>query len=260
LRGASIFWFLFSTGGLVVAVLAAVGWVYARPKSRAARVFLAGVALGYALVSVYAVPHAFERWIGAPFHPLTREDVPPGRNVVVLLGSGSYRRLDWSDGKLSVPDPIGLERTLEAARVYRLVQPDFVISSGGVIEPEVPEDPSGETMKDTLVRLGVPPDRIIVERQSTNTRDEAQLVAAMLPSLGVEHVILVTSVIHMRRAAGMFRAVGIEAIPAIARPPDYADSTRRFLPTDRGLRMSALVVHEVAGLTYYWLKGWYKSR
>ena len=35
---------------------------------------------------------------------------------------------------------------------------------------------------------------------------------------------------------------------------------RRFLPTDRGLRMSALVVHEVAGLTYYWLKGWYKSR
>lgn len=260
MRGASIFWFLFSTGGLVVAVLAAAAWVCAKPKSGAARVFLVAIALGYALVSAYAVPHAVERWIGAPFHPLTPADVPPGRSVVVLLGSGSFRRLDWSDAKMSVPDPIGLERTLEAARVFRLVQPDFVISSGGVIDPEVAEDPAGETMKEALVRLGVPPDRIIVERQSTNTRDEAQLVAAMLPSLGVKHVILVTSSIHMRRAAGMFRAVGIEVIPAISRQPDYLDPSFSLLPTEAGLRTSALVVHELAGLTYYWLKGWYQSR
>jgi uncharacterized SAM-binding protein YcdF (DUF218 family) len=260
LRGATIFWFLLSTGGVLVAVLAAVVWVYARPKSRAARAFLGFVAVGYTLVSVYAVSHTVERWIGAPFHPLTRADVPPGRSVVVLLGSGNYRRQDWSGAKLSVLDPIGLERTLEAARVYRLVEPDFVISSGGLIEPDSAEDPSGETMREALVRLGVPPDRIIVERTSSNTREEAQLVAAMLPSMGVQHVILVTSAIHMRRAAGMFRAVGIEVIPAIARQPDYLNPAFRFLPTETGLRTGALVVHELAGLTYYWMKGSYKSR
>jgi uncharacterized SAM-binding protein YcdF (DUF218 family) len=260
LRGASIFWFLFSTGGVVVAVLAAVVWVFARPRSRAARVFLGCVAVGYVLVSTYAVSHAIERWIGSPFHPMTRADVPPGRTVVVLLGSGSYRRMDWSGTKMSVLDPIGLERTLEAARVYRLVAPDFVISSGGVIDADSGEDPAGETMRDALVRLGVPPDRIVVERQSTNTRDEAQLVAAMLPSMNVAHVILVTSPIHMRRAIGMFRAVGVEAIPAIARQPDYLSPAFRFLPTETGLKTGALVVHELAGLTYYWLKGSYKSR
>jgi uncharacterized SAM-binding protein YcdF (DUF218 family) len=260
LRGAVIFWFLFSTGGALIAVLAAVVWVYARPKSRAARAFLGFVAGGYTLVSAYAVPHAIERWIGAPFHPLTSADVPSGRSVVVLLGSGSFRRRDWSETKLSVLDPIGLERTLEAARVYRLVQPAFIVSSGGLIDPDSGEDPAGETMRDTLVRLGVPPDRIIVERTSSNTREEAQLVAAMLPSMGVQQVILVTSAIHMRRAAGMFRAVGIEVIPAIARQPDYVDPAFRFLPSDLGLRTSALVVHELAGLTYYWLKGSYKSR
>jgi uncharacterized SAM-binding protein YcdF (DUF218 family) len=260
LRGASIFWFLFSTGGVVVAVLAGVVWIFARPKSRVARAFLGCIAVGYMLVSMYAVSHALERWIAAPFHPLTRADVPPGRTVVVLLGSGSYRRLDWSGAKMSVLDPIGLERTLEAARVYRLVEPDFVISSGGLIDPDSGEDPAGETMRDALVRLGVQSDRIIVERQSTNTRDEAQMVAAMLPSMNVKHVILVTSPIHMRRAIGMFRAVGVEAIPAIARQPDYLSPAFRFVPTETGLKTSALVVHELAGLTYYWLKGTYKSR
>ena len=243
-----------------MAVLAATVWVYLRPTSRIARAFLGFVAVGYALVSVYAVAHTVERWIGAPFHQLTRADVPPGRSVIVLLGSGSYRRLDWTGTKLSVLDPIGLERTLEAARVYRLVEPEFIVSSGGVIDPDSGEDPAGETMRDALLKLGVPPDRIIVERQSANTRDEAQLVAAMLPSMGVQHVILVTSAIHMRRAAGMFRAVGVEVIPAIARQPDYLDPTFRLLPTETGLKTSALVVHELAGLTYYWLKGSYKSR
>jgi uncharacterized SAM-binding protein YcdF (DUF218 family) len=259
LRGASIFWFLFSTGGVVSALLAAVAWVLIRPKSHAARLGLAAVALGYTLVSIYAVPHAVEHWIGAPFHPLTHADVPSDRSVVVLLGSGNYRRLDWSDLKSSILDPIGLERTLEAARVYRLIQPDFVISSGGLIEPDIGEDPVGDTMKDTLVRLGVPADRVIVERESTNTRDEALLVKGMLPSLHVQHVVLVTSAIHMRRAVGMFRAVGVETIPAIARQPDYVEPLRRYLPSDQGLRTSGLVVHELAGLTYYWLKGWYKS-
>ena len=243
-----------------MAVLAAAVWVYLRPTSRIARAFLGFVAVGYTLVSVYAVAHTVERWIGAPFHQLTRADVPPGRSVIVLLGSGSYRRLDWTGTKLSVLDPIGLERTLEAARVYRLVEPEFIVSSGGVIDPDSGEDPAGETMRDALLKLGVPPDRIIVERQSANTGDEAQLVAAMLASMGVQHVILVTSAIHMRRAAGMFRAVGVEVIPAIARQPDYLDPTFRLLPTETGLKTSALVVHELAGLTYYWLKGSYKSR
>jgi uncharacterized SAM-binding protein YcdF (DUF218 family) len=259
LRGASIFWFLFSTGGVVVAVLAAAAWVYARPKSRTARIFLAVIAVGYTLVSAYAVPHAVEGWISAPFHPLMRADVTPGRSVVVLLGSGSYRRQDWDDVKLSVLDPIGLERTLEAARVYRLLQADLVISSGGVIEQDDPEDPVGETMKDSLVRLGVPPDRIIVERNSTNTRDEVVMVAAMLPSLDVKHVILVTSPMHMRRAVGMFRAVGVEVIPAIARQREYSGAMVSMVPSETGLLTSALAVHELVGVTYYWLRGWYKS-
>ena len=125
---------------------------------------------------------------------------------------------------MSVLDTIGAERTLEAARVYRLIHPDVVISSGGVIEPEQPEDPAGQTMKDGLVQLGVPADRIIVEGASTNTRDEAVTVAEMLPSLAIKHVVLVTSAIHMRRAVGSRSRSKVETIEAITPKAE----TRRY--------------------------------
>jgi uncharacterized SAM-binding protein YcdF (DUF218 family) len=258
LRLASIFWFLFSTGGLVVTMIAAVAWLFARPKSRAPRQLLVALVCGYAIAGSYPVPHTVERWVSRPFHPLTRADVPAGRAIVVLLGSGSYRRFDWSDRKMSMLDPIGAERTLEAARVYRLIDPAFVISSGGLIDPDLPEDPSGDTMAETLIRLGVPADRVIIERQSTNTRDEALSIAAMLPALKVQHVVLVTSGVHMRRAVGMFRSAGVDVIPAVAREIEYSKSVINFVPSDVGLRRTALVVHELGGIAYYWLKGWYK--
>jgi hypothetical protein len=31
-----------------------------------------------------------------------------------------------------------------------------------------------------------------------------------------------------------------------------------LLPSDTGLRTSALAVHEIVGITYYWLRGLYK--
>jgi len=260
LTGASLFWFLFSSGGVLVTLVAGVVWLFAKPHSRAPRVFLALIAVGYTAASIYSVPHLVERWISAPYHPLTQADVPAGHSVVVLLGSGSYRRQDWSGESISVLDPIGAERTLEAARVYRLVKADYVISSGGVVGSEQFEGPSGVTMQNALVQLGVPPDRIIVERESTNTRTEALQVKEMLPSLGANHVILVTSGIHMRRAEGMFRAAGIDVIPAIARQPEGTVPSDYFLPTNEGLRTSAIAVHELVGMSYYWLKGWYKIR
>ena len=81
-------------------------------------------------------------------------------------------------------------------------------------------------------------------------------MASMLPSLHVDHVILVTSGMHMRRSLGVFRAAGIDAIPAIANEPDSTKGWRdRFLPTGYGLGEASLVAHEVAGLAYYTLRG-----
>jgi len=70
--------------------------------------------------------------------------------------------------------------------------------------------------------------------------------------------VLVTSAIHMRRSVGLFRAVGINVIPAIARQREYSGFSVYLLPSDTGLRTSALAVHEILGMAYYRLRGQYK--
>ena len=72
-----------------------------------------------------------------------------------------------------------------------------------------------------------------------------------------EHVVLVTSEIHMRRSIATFRTAGIDAVPAIAADPlNFESRIRSFIPTTEGLRFSSYVAHEYVGLVYYWLRGW----
>ena len=184
--------------------------------------------------------------------------MPPGRVAVVLLGSGSYTALDWTNNRTAVPDPIGLARTLEAARVYKLIDPAWVISSGGLVSRRSVSVPPGEVMKDTLLRLGVQASRVIVKDLAIDTHDEAMHVSKLLPSLRVDHVVLVTSGVHMRRAAATFRAAGVAVIPAPAREdlPGRQSWMTKYLPTEYGLFEAALVGHELAGWVYYRLRGW----
>ncbi|PYR02451.1 MAG: hypothetical protein DMG00_28845, partial [Acidobacteria bacterium] len=56
-----------------------------------------------------------------------------------------------------------------------------------------------------------------------------------------------------------FRAQGWNAIPAIAPDPRLAlPRLTRWYPTEYGLALSAEIVHELAGIPYYRLRGWSK--
>ncbi|MGC4082441.1 MAG: YdcF family protein [Vicinamibacterales bacterium] len=196
--------------------------------------------------------------MAAPYEPLERADVPSGRTAVVLLGSGGYGLEDWNDNQFAVVDRIGGARLFEAARVFRLVEADYIISSGGVGILSQRARASGTVMADILRNLGIPSDRIVVEATSRNTRDEAVIVRSMLEQHPVDHVVLVTSQFHMRRSVGTFRAVGIEPIPAIAREPERIDSWWGMLvPTDKALDDTALAAHELLGIAAYAARGWY---
>jgi len=257
--GADVLWFLFSAGGVVSVLVVVALWVWFRPDSRAARRAVAVIAIFYLIASTFVVPQMVGNILRRPFHPLAASDVPAGNTAVVLLGSGSMTRTDWSDRPISVLDSIGAERTLEAARIYSLLHPLWVISSGGLIDPDDDEnEPSGKTMKTALVALGVPEDRIIVESRSRTTREEATLVAGMLPALQIRSVVLVTSALHMRRSLAVFRSAGVEVIPAVARDWQPDEWLFRLLPTQAGLRESAQVAHEIAGMVYYRMRGWYR--
>ena len=80
-------------------------------------------------------------------------------------------------------------------------------------------------MAHQLEQLGVPPDDIIKEEKSTNTRDHAMFVPPLLKQHGIEQFVLVTSQQHIARALAAFRAVGANPVPST--PEVYVARRRR---------------------------------
>jgi len=256
---ARLLGFAISVGGLLIAVLVVAAWLLVRPASRAARALLAAIAVFYTVLSTYPLPHAVARRLSGAYPPLARGAIPAGRTALVLLGSGSYTEYDWAGGRAAVLDPHGLARTLEAARAYRLIDPAWVICSGGVRLHGDPEPLLSETMTSALVRLGVPAARIISRDGAGDTHDEAVMVKQLLPTLHVDHIVLVTSGYHMPRAFRAFRAMGIGVIPAPARDDVELELTwhTKYLPSARGMQEALVVAHELLGFVYYRLRGWH---
>jgi len=253
------FTFIFSTSGVAAGLLIAAVAVWWRPASRAARRFLIAVALFYTIAATYAVPAAIGSLLSRGYHPFQAGDAPSGVTAIVLLGSGAERIFRWNSRPWTILDAIGASRVAEAARVFRTINPAWVVVSGGGLDPYKDAGATSLMMREALVALGVPADVIKLESKSRNTHDESVLIAAMLHQLRVERVVLVTSDVHMRRSIAAFRAQGWDAIPAIAPDPRLTlPALRRWYPTDDGLSLSAEVVHELAGMPYYRLRGWAK--
>ena len=252
-------WFVVSAGGFELFVLVGCLWLFLQPRSPAARRFLLLVAIVYTLASVYATSYAGARLLAFGYEPLTAADVPPGRRAIVVLGSNSFTAKDWRGNRFSIVDPPAAARVLEAVRIYRLLDAQWVVSSGGGVRTIDSREATGTTMREALVQLGVPPPRIIVETRSRNTHDEAVIVSSILAPLHADQVILVTSQLHMRRSVGTFRAAGVTVIPAIARDPFGVDPWLDWLvPSNLGLNEARDLTHEVLGLVYYSLRGWYR--
>src|SRR5262245_35910263 len=168
--------FAFSLEGLLSSLMVLSVLLALRPRLRVARWMLLLVVLGYTVISTYPVPRAIKHVWSRPFTLLAKSDVPPGRVAIVVLGSGSYTAVDWNKNRIAVPDPIGLGRTLEAARIYSLVGAEWVVSSGGPPEADSSDYPAAEAMRDTLLRLGVPAARLVLKGESRATHEEALAV------------------------------------------------------------------------------------
>ena len=250
---------LLSSGGIVLVLVVTAVWMWRRPGSSRARRLLLAAAIVYASLGSYAISHATSRLLVGGLRPMAPGDVPAGPTAIVVLGSGTYTARDWNDDRLPVLDRASAGRVLETIRVFKMTDAAWIIASGGLVRPSQFEEPNGRTMRDMLVRAGVPETRLLLETDSRNTHDEAVIVGRMLGTLNVQHVILVTSETHMRRSLGTFRAQGVRAVPAIARePPPVMPGMAWIIPSEHGLSLAAAVWHEILGLGYYFIRGWYR--
>jgi uncharacterized SAM-binding protein YcdF (DUF218 family) len=252
--------FVLSSPGMVAAMCVAALWLWRRPGSIAARRVLGAAAVCYLLASIYAVPATINSVLAYGYRQFDTRDAPAGPTAVIVLGAGAETVMGWEHRPVSALNGAGIARVVEAARVFRLIHPAWLVASGGVVDERLRVEPDSLLMRDALVRLGVPESSILLESISGDTREEAIQVKLLLTSQRIERVVLVTSDTHMRRSVGAFRAQGISVTPAIAPEPRRFGPWRVWLtPTASGLSLSGEVAHELAGIPYYWARGWWRA-
>lgn len=105
-------------------------------------------------------------------------------------------------------------------------------------------------MRDLMVTLGVPADRIRMEQESISTRENALFAAKILKNMPGQKVLL-TSDYHMYRAIRVFRQAGIEIEPLPF--PDVRKRSGAWMNRWSCFQDVAL---ETAKIVYYHIQGW----
>ncbi len=220
--------------------------------------------------SMYAVAVIFLFVLGSPttsqwlVHSL--EDRYPDRGVTV---ESKAQAIIVLGGALNLPSDahpfVGIvnssDRIEEGLRLYRAGKAPLIVASGG----ESPLNAKARTLHEAdeirtlLEEWGVPDSAIVVEDESINTRENAVFTRKILSARGIDHVILVTSALHMPRAVATFRKVGFDVVAA---PADFQSGWGgqelifNWLPSSGDLGNSSSAIHEWLGYFVYWLRGW----
>jgi len=203
------------------------------------------------IASVSIVSNPFLGSLEDHYHPLSPTGQLQDTKWVVVLSGGAY----FSE-ELSVMDRLSSEsliRLAEGIRLLRLLRPSAkMILSGG--------DPSGDAieshaMSEAALALGITTDRLMLEDQSYDTKDQARFVKKLV---GQEQFILVTSANHMPRAIAVFEKQGTRPIPA---PVNTIVKSRgaigplSFVPDAENIRRTERALYEYVGTLWARLRG-----
>jgi len=199
-----------------------------RPPLRAAAFLGALTLTAFALL-------AYTPLIGAISQRLDAVPDPGPADAIVVLGAGSAR-----DGVLSSSS---LRRFVGGLLLYRRGLAPRLILMGPTYQGSPIE---AETRAAIARELGIPASAIVVEGGGLTTRQEAELAAARVRTLGGRRVLLVTSAQHMHRARRFFERAGLEVVPA----PVIEVSPRAESPDGR-LELARLVIQEALARLYY---------
>ena len=189
-------------------------------------------------------------------YPEKRVETLPKAGAIVLLG-----------GALMPPRPpreyadfmMAADRVVHTWRLFQAERAPFILVSGGLLPWNTAERSEAEEVAALLVAWGVPAERILVEKGSRNTRDNAVFSKVLLDEREITDVLLVTSASHMRRAQATFARVGIEAVPAATDQQAVTQSEQTLLdwmPDAEALFMTTVALKEYLGWYYYRGKGW----
>lgn len=187
--------------------------------------------------------------------PVAVNELKPSYDYAIVLGGmASY---DSTINRIIFHE--STDRLLQALDLYSRGYIDTLIISGGSARLMFKERKEASVLKEYLVRLGLPSDRIIADPNSRNTQENAANTLNIIKQPDQQKILLVTSAFHMRRARAVFQKKGfnIDTYPA-----HFISSKGPFnpvsiiLPTASAFLGWDLLIKEMVGLTIYKIKGY----
>jgi uncharacterized SAM-binding protein YcdF (DUF218 family) len=250
---SKILFFFVQPSNLAVFLLVA-GLVLLRIRPPIAKVLI-GCGVGWIVVAGFLpVGNVLIRPLEDRFD--SREPSPPQGHVtgIIILGGFEDGWVTAGRGGLAVNE--AAERLTEGVRLARLLPEAKVVFTGGIGQLFEGAE-AGDAVKKYLEDVGIAPDRIIIEKASRNTYQNATLTRDLVKPKQGDRWLLITSAYHMPRAVGIFRQVGFDVIPFPVdfRTRDAGDLLLPFGSVPAGLARADLAVKEWIGLLAYRLTG-----
>jgi uncharacterized SAM-binding protein YcdF (DUF218 family) len=241
--------------GLAIVLIAAGVTLLIIRRYAPGRIILICAAAELWLFSSDPLSHILVRTLESSYDPSLSF---PAASAIVLLCGGEVPALP--PRAFEEVNEAG-DRILYAARLIKQgAAPRLIITGGNVPFMREFRGSLAEVNRRLLTGpLAVDPSVILLEQKSRNTYENAVLTKKMLDSLQLPAaVILVTSAMHMRRSAALFKKAGCTVYPA---PTDYhADVPFRLnpvcmFPNAAALHRSTCALHEIYGIIAYKLLG-----
>lgn len=229
------------------------------------------VSLGLIIAALAITFISGNRWVSTSLvKSLEWQYLPPAEiphaDAIVVLGGGTEAQVY----PRQMPEVNGAgDRIIYAAKLFKEGKADHILVSGGNITWLGGRTTSpAQDMADLLVLMGVPESAIWLQGKSQNTYEDALYSNEMLKEKGATSVLLVTSAIHMPRAAALFAKQGVQFTPV---PTDYSVSQAEWddlihgtlaaqiinvVPSASYMKMTTTAMKEIIGLAVYRMEGW----
>ncbi|MEA2869161.1 MAG: hypothetical protein QOE39_3876 [Bradyrhizobium sp.] len=149
------------------------------------------------------------------------------------------------------------DRMIEAAALARQYPNARIIFSGGSANLVSDDAREADYAAGVFESLGIPRERLTMERRSRNTQESAEFSKAIAAPKSGERWLLLTSAFHMPRSVGLFRKAGfaIEPCPVDWRVGRRADLLAFSIVAVDGLARVDTGIREWIGLIAYRISG-----